>query len=435
MVKTNMARTAVILTLILFGSRFTYAAEEPKPAAPEAQPAADEPKPLGPGLFSLDSSVGVVDNAIDQGRSAVEKFLGIGISGFFDSSWTWASTHPGSANGHHISGRYFDQDYNQLIFNNFNLTLDKPEKDWGVGFHLVGDFGRTGQLLRQATLWHAKLQREGAAELREAFFTFTIPIGEGLQVKGGKFVTPMGTEILPAPGAYNDNISRSFAFNFGVPITHTGAMFTYPFTKILSANAALITGWDNPNDNNSAPSFMGGVNFTPADAFALASNLMVGPEQKKNTNHTRVTWSNVATIKPVDPVTIYFEYTLGHEQHALTPVGQVCSKGGAFCRDAWWHAFAGILSYGWTDRFTTAGRLETFIDSQAARTGGLAATNPVSHVNLGEMTLTAAYKFTAKLLGRAELRQDWANKSVFLRRNAAADKAQTTLALQAIYGF
>ena len=303
MTKSKVGRIAVLLALFLFGWTPAYAADETKP--PAEAPKADEPKPLGPGVLSLDSTVGVVDNVIDRGKSAVEKFLGIGISGFFDSSWTWSSNHPGSANGHHISGRYFDEDYNQLIFNNFNLTLDKPEKDWGIGFHLVGDFGRTGQLLRQATLWHSRLRHEGAAELREAYFTFTIPIGEGLQVKGGKFVTPMGTEVLPAPGAYNDNISRSFAFNYGVPLTHTGGMVTYPFTKIFSANAALITGWDNPNDNNNAPSFMGGINFTPIDEFALASNFMVGREwsaagidKRVHDGGTRITWSNVATIKP-----------------------------------------------------------------------------------------------------------------------------------------
>jgi len=128
----------------------------------------------------------------------------------------------------------------------------------------------------------------------------------------------------------------------------------------------------------------------------------------------------------MDPLIILFEYTLGHEKNAPTPTGK---------QDAWWHSIAGIASYGWTDRFTTAARAEAFIDSQAARTGGFAATGPVSHVNLGEITLTAAYKFTAKLLGRAEIRQDWADKRVFLRGNTAADKAQTTLALQAIYGF
>ena len=103
----------VFLAILFLSSWALYAAEEPKPAAPEAKPAADEPKPLGPGLLSLDSTVGIVDKKIEEGKAVVEKALGIGISGFFDSSWTWASTHPGNANGHHLSGRYFDQDYNQ----------------------------------------------------------------------------------------------------------------------------------------------------------------------------------------------------------------------------------------------------------------------------------------------------------------------------------
>ncbi|HTM06889.1 MAG TPA: outer membrane beta-barrel protein, partial [Verrucomicrobiae bacterium] len=119
-------------------------------------------------------------------------------------------------------------------------------------------------------------------------------------------------------------------------------------------------------------------------------------------------------------------YTVGHEHHALTPKAT---------RDAWWHALAGILSYDWTDRFNTSVRGEGFFDPQGARTGGLNATRPVNHVSLAELTLTGAYKFTAKLLGRAEVRQDVANKSVFKEGGGSADKAQTTFALQGIYTF
>jgi hypothetical protein len=246
--------------------------------------------------------------------------------------------------------------------------------------------------------------------------TTTSPIGEGLQVKGGKFVTPMGTEVLPAPGAYNDNISRSFAFNYGVPLTHTGVMVTYPFTKILTANAAVITGWDDPYDNNHVPSFMGGINFTPAGVFALASK----------DGRQRVTWSNVATIKPIDPLTLYVEYTLGAEGRAPTPTGT---------QDSWWHAFSVIGSYNWTERFNTALRGELFYDSQGSRVGGFPSNKPIGNAALGEVTFTSSYKFTKMLIGRAEVRQDWANRTVFLRGNSTVDNAQTTLALQLIYTF
>lgn len=366
--------------------------------------AAEEPKGLPPGLLSLDSTVGILDKKIEEGKGAVEKALGINISGFFDASYTWSSNHAKP-----ISGRYFDKDHNDFVFNYFNLTLEKPEKDWGVGFKLVGDFGRSAELLREATFWGPKLVRESSAELREAFLTTTIPIGEGLQIKAGKFVTLLGTEILPAPGAYNENISRSFLFNFGVPLTHTGALFTYPVHKMLSVSAGPVTGWDNPRDNNGAMSFLGGISFTPVDVFSLATNVIVGAERTGNTGPKRVAVSNVATIKPMDPLTVFLEYTYGNE-------------GGN------WQGLAAIGSYNWTPRLNTALRAEYFHDKTGSRTG-------VSSLNLGELTLTTAYKFTAKLLGRFELRQDWGNKAVFAERSSGADSNQTTIALQAIYGF
>jgi hypothetical protein len=161
------------------------------------------------------------------------------------------------------------------------------------------------------------------------------------------------------------------------------------------------------------------------DSFSLASSIVVGKEWLGAINAptfnggTRVTWSNVATIKPVDPMTVFLEYTLGHEEDALTPLG---------VRDAWWHGLAGILSYDWTDRFNTAFRGEYFRDGQGARTG-------VNRGDLFEATATAAYKFTAKLLGRAEVRQDWADQRIFKLGRSNADRAQTTFALQAVYTY
>lgn len=425
MFRINPLPTALVLSLFLAVPAFTDAADEAPP------PAADAPKPLGPGLLSLDGSVGIADKAVEDAKGTVEKALGIGISGFFDVGYNYSFNHPrGSAS---ISGRYFDKDHNKLKFNDFNLTIDKPEKDWGIGFHIVGDFGRMGELLREATLWNPRLHEQPSAELREAYLTYTIPFGEGIAVKAGKFVSPLGTEILPAPGAYNDNISRSFAFNFAVPLTHTGALFTYPFSKAFAASAGLVTGWDNPHDNNNAPSFLGGINYTPVDAFALGSNFIIGREwtavginQHIHDGGTRATLSNVVTLKPIDPLTVYLEYTVGHEEKALTPTG---------INGAWWHALAGIFTYNWTDRFNTALRSEIFMDKEAARTFSLKAAPPKSSVNLYEVTATAAYKFTAKLLGRFEVRHDMANKSVYQVARNGADNHQTTVAFQAIYGF
>ena len=79
-------------------------------------------------------------------------------------------------------------------------------------------------------------------------------------------------------------------------------------------------------------------------------------------------------------------------------------------------------------------RGEFFRDRDGARMGG---DIPGTHadVSVGELTLTGAYKFTSKLLGRMEVRQDWSNRKVFQENNTGSDKNQTTFALQAIYTF
>jgi hypothetical protein len=379
-------------------------------------------KPLGPGWLSLDNSVGVLDKRIADGKSNLEGSLGIGISGFLDTSYQWSSNHP--KDPRNITGRYFDKDYNKLVFNNFHVAVEKPEKDWGVGFRLSGDFGRTGELLREATLWGKSLHDEPSAEVREAYLTTTIPIGEGIGVKGGLFVTTLGTEILPNPGAYNDNFSRSFLFNFAIPLRHLGVLFSYPFVKTFSVNAGVVTGWDNPRDNNQQPSFIGGIGFTPTEQFALVSNVIYGAEQRSNNGDQRFTMSHVATIKPFDPLALILEYTYGREENA--------SLGGT--RDAVWQGIAGIASYGWTDRFTTALRGEYFHDRDGARLGGnFAGTHAKNSV--AEATLTGSYKFTKMLLGRVEVRQDWSDEAFYKKGASSADKNQTTLAGQLIYTF
>ena len=413
-----MKRTIVALfwVMVVLPLATVNAQQAQNQPAPEQKPAEQAEKPLAPGWLSLDGTVGVLDNAIAEGKSVLEKSLGISIGGFLDAGYNWSSNHP--KNPANISGRYFDKDYNKVVFNDFHIALDKPEKDWGVGFHISGDFGRTGELLREATLWGKTFHREPSAELREAFVTTTIPVGEGIALKGGLMVTPLGTEILPNPGAYNDNISRSFLFNFAIPLRHLGVMASYPLFKFLAVQGGVFTGWDDPHDNNHQPSFHVGATLTPTDWISLASNFLTGPEQAGRDGPKRHVLANVLTLKPLDALAVSLEYDYGHEGN-VTP-----SR-----RDATWQGWAGIVSYGWTDRFTTALRGEVFKDSDGVRTGF------GRDVTLGEITFTGSYKFTKMLMGRAEVRQDWADKSFFAKGATGADKNQTTLALQVIYQY
>src|SRR6201987_4141097 len=120
-----MNRRMQVLVWLLSGFvllvRPDYAQQEQKPAPhqtpaqAEQKPAEPAEKPLGPGWLSLDCCVGVVDKWIADNKAKGQDALGIGISGYIDVGYTWATTHPGSPAS--ISLRVFDKDYNRVQFN------------------------------------------------------------------------------------------------------------------------------------------------------------------------------------------------------------------------------------------------------------------------------------------------------------------------------
>ena len=119
-----------LLSILILPLRPVYAAEpEQKPAAPEQKPAEPAEKPLEPGWLSLDSSVGAADKWIALNKSAVENAIGIGIGGYLDTSYQWGSNHP--KNPTHMSGRYFDQNYNEVDWNDFHIVIRQTGKGLG----------------------------------------------------------------------------------------------------------------------------------------------------------------------------------------------------------------------------------------------------------------------------------------------------------------
>lgn len=392
---------------------------------------AQDAKGLAPGWFSLDSTVGVVDKKIEEGKSAVEKALfGIKISGFWDVSYHYSFNNP--INGaDDITGRAFQQDHNEINLDSFKLVVEKDEKDWGVGFRIDANFGRTAEFLREATLWGSKFQTPGvnggepSVELQQAFLTTTIPLGKGIQVTGGKFVTLHGAEVIESKD--NPNISYSFPFYFAIPLTHTGVRGKYVFTDMIDLTLGVNTGWDNPRDNNNQPSYEGRLGFTFSDKYTLAVAWMAGPEwltgdarnnqPRDRIGRNRALLDVVAIAKPTSQLTFIFNYDYGTEDQV--PVGDGR-------RDTHWNGLAAYAIYGWTDRFSTAVRGDYISDSTGSR---------VLHGRLWGLTLTPAYKFTEKLIGRAEYRHEWSSRNFFSKGRTATDKDQGIFALQATYAF
>src|SRR5439155_15077893 len=90
-------------------------------------------------------------------------------------------------------------------------------------------------------------------DLQEAYLSYKVPLGSGLTLKAGKFVTLLGYEVVESPN--NLNFSRSLLFSFAIPITHTGGLLSYSFTDWFSVTAGVGDGWGCVVEQNASPSY------------------------------------------------------------------------------------------------------------------------------------------------------------------------------------
>ena len=93
--------------------------------------------------------------------------------------------------------------------------------------------------------------------LQEAHVDWRAPIGKGLLLQLGLFLSPIGVETLAIKDHWNWSRSNLF---FGLPFYHTGLQATYDLGSGLTAFAAVYNGWNSVVDNNeekSVSAFLG----------------------------------------------------------------------------------------------------------------------------------------------------------------------------------
>jgi len=127
--------------------------------------------------------------------------------------------------------RVFDDKANQFDINQAELWLEKPTStESPIGFGVDFVMGRDAKKIHSLGLGISSGDdptKSDVFDLLQAYVTYKAPIGNGLDLKAGKFVTLHGAEVIRRTG--NFNVSRSLAFGFAIPFTHTGIMGTYAF--------------------------------------------------------------------------------------------------------------------------------------------------------------------------------------------------------------
>jgi len=89
---------------------------------------------------------------------------------------------------------------------------------------------------------------------------------DNINVKGGHFFTPLGYEVVQAPG--NFFYSHAFTHNFSEPFTHTGMLTTIEASDSLTIYSGWTLGWDTGFDR-----FHNGFNYIGGLTYAINDNV------------------------------------------------------------------------------------------------------------------------------------------------------------------
>lgn len=314
------------------------------------------------------------------------------------------------------SYRVFDSDDNSFNVDVAELVLQKTiAKAGDAGFRLDLEVGSA--IPEKAQSYGLSIGR--SADLQQAFVSYMAPLGSGVRLDFGKFVTHMGTEVIEGFDGFNDNYTRSFLFNYAIPFTHTGVKASYAFNGALSGMLMVVNGCDNAKDNNRSKSVGGQLTIMPVGPLTVYLNYLGGPEKADTNGHVRNTYDVVVNWKVLPMLTIGVNGDYGTESRA-----SLIEPG----KNAVWKGLAGYTRLDLTNRFSAAFRGETFHDQGGTRLG---VSTPAT---IGEITFTPTFKLSDRFILRSDLRFDHANAPLFVKDAGLSDK-QATLSTNVIFVF
>jgi Putative beta-barrel porin-2, OmpL-like. bbp2 len=351
-------------------------------------------------------------------RSTLDFLHGTTINLALDGYYEYNFNHPiGRVN----LLRAYDVLSSEFSLNQADVVFDRPPdvaagRRWG---------GRLDLQFGQAT---DTLQGNPSNEPRpdiyrnifQAYGTYIVPLGKGLDVDFGKWGSSLGIE-----GNYTKdqmNYSRSYWFNY-LPFYHMGLRVTYPINDRFSVNYWIINGTNQVEATNGFKDELFGFTAKPKKNMTWTMNYYLGQEHPD-----RAPASNCGPV-PVQPGLCFTEITPAPDGRThivdsyatwqATPKLTFQIEGDYVIQRLWRNQAPGESSapshvdggaayaqYQLTPRIALAARAEYMSDRGGLFSGITQA--------LKENTVTFDYKVSDGFLMRYEWRRDFSNQPSFL---------------------
>jgi hypothetical protein len=199
------------------------------------------------------------------------------LSGYVEAFYQWNFNQP--SNGI-TAWRGFDNRHNAFTISNAVIDLQWDFED--VVGRVALQVGHT-----PSSYYLAEPGRSGAAGVnasgaelwkyvQQAFAGYRFPVGRGLLVQAGLFLSPIGPEGI----AVRDNWtwSRSTLF-FALPYYHAGVRASVPLTERWAVTVAAYNGWNSVVDNNPEKSVSAQATWAVPGQLALSLLYFGGVER------------------------------------------------------------------------------------------------------------------------------------------------------------
>ncbi|MFA5272133.1 MAG: porin [Candidatus Omnitrophota bacterium] len=380
-------------------------------------------------LGIYENSKGVSEEVIDKkvsdalARKAQDEpgFLkalkGITLSGYVDAAYEYNFNTPSSGAN---TARIFDTEANSFTFQSAKIALEKlPSVEDRVGFRTDVIFGQDAKIIKSYG-WDTD-----DVNLEQGYVDALLPLGKGLDVKFGKFVTLAGAEVIESKD--NWNFSRGLLFGYAIPFTHTGIRASYPVLDNLTGYFGINNGWDDIKDNNSSKTIETALAYAPTDKVSFNLAYLFGPEYEDNNHSNRNLIDFIATYKPLEKLTFKVNTDYGFED-GLNGVYGVTGKDSGD-----WFGVAGYVRYDVNNWLSFSNRTEYFSDPDGLRNvGGLST---ALGQDVWENTLTMELRPFKNIITRLEYRYDQSSENIFTKNDAEAAGHQSTIGFETIYAF
>ena len=360
---------------------------------------------------------------------ALKVLDGVELHAFASSSYTFNFNQPTQRppNSATNVNRIFDADHNSFKFDVGELViLKETPKPGDVGFRTDLTYGFSVPEVTQSTADTGDTQ-SSQFDVQQAYVSYHAPIGSGMQVDFGKFITHIGAEVIEGYDGFNSNFSRSFLFGLAIPFTHTGIRASYTINDMVSVMGMVANGWDITVDNNDGKTVGAQIAITPNDNISLLLNWAGGQEAIGNqvpfSNNTTQIFDVVLDVALTNSTSVQLNYDYGQQ-----------ANGASNGTDAKWWGVAGIIRHDYNKWFSINLRGEFFNDEDATRASSAATLIPGQGQELWEITLTPEIRINQNMVVRMEYRHDQSNRNAFFDSGAGKTQdTQDTIALNALF--